>query len=78
MYWDLNSGSSTYNRLVYKNPGGDYEHLIDYDTYNYMFTTDYNYDQIAGKGGAIFFHQFSPCRADFLHEKQICPALFLF
>lgn len=56
MYWDLNSGSSTYNRLVYKNPGGSYEHLIDYDTYNYMVTTDYNIEQTAKKGGAIFFH----------------------
>lgn len=56
MYWNLNSGSNTYNQLVYKNPGGEYEHLIDYNTYNYMVTTDYNIEQIAGKGGAIFFH----------------------
>lgn len=56
MYWNLNSGSDTYNQLVYSNPGGDYEHLIDYKTYNYMFTTDYNIEQIENKGGAIFFH----------------------
>ncbi len=57
MYWDLNSGSSTYNQLVYSNPGGDYEHLIDYTTtYQYLFTTDYTIEQIANKGGAIFFH----------------------
>lgn len=56
MYWDLNSGSKEYNQLVYSNPGGDYEHLIDYATYDYMLTTDYNREQTAGKGGAIFFH----------------------
>ncbi|MDO5409597.1 MAG: L,D-transpeptidase family protein [Lachnospiraceae bacterium] len=56
MYWNLNSGQETYNQLVYENPGGNYEHLIDYKTYNYMFTTDYNVEQIEKKGGAIFFH----------------------
>lgn len=57
MYWDLNSGTSNYNRLVYKNPGGNYEHLIGYQVpYKYMFTTDYNIEQAAEKGGAIFFH----------------------
>lgn len=56
MYWDLNSNSKNYNRLVYSNPGGDYEHLIKYKTYKYMFTTDYNSEQIKGKGGAIFLH----------------------
>ncbi|WP_432616836.1 S-layer homology domain-containing protein [Butyricicoccus sp.] len=56
MYWDLNSGSKNYNRLVYSNPGGDYEQLIKYKTYKYMFTTDYNTEQIKGKGGAIFLH----------------------
>ena len=56
MYWDLNSGSKNYNRLVYSNPGGDYEQLIKYKTYKYMFTTDYNTEQVKGKGGAIFLH----------------------
>ena len=57
MYWNLNSGSKTYNRLVTKDPGGDREHLISYtNQYAYLFTTDYNTEQISGKGGAIFFH----------------------
>ncbi|MDO5547970.1 MAG: InlB B-repeat-containing protein [Eubacteriales bacterium] len=57
MYWNLNSGTSTYNQLVTKDPKGDREHLIDYPSqYGYLFTTDYNVEQIADKGGAIFFH----------------------
>ena len=57
MYWNLNSGSKTYNRLVTKDPGGDREHLISYaNQYAYLFTTDYNTEQVSGKGGAIFFH----------------------
>jgi L,D-peptidoglycan transpeptidase YkuD (ErfK/YbiS/YcfS/YnhG family) len=60
MYWDLNSGSPTYNRLVYSDPGGQKEHLIEYGqkygTYKYALITDYNYEQAAGKGGAIFIH----------------------
>ena len=53
MYWDLNSGSPTYNRLVYSDPGGQKEHLIEYGqkygTYKYALITDYNYEQAAGK-----------------------------
>jgi L,D-peptidoglycan transpeptidase YkuD (ErfK/YbiS/YcfS/YnhG family) len=57
MYWNLNSGTSTYNQLVTTDPKGDREHLIEYATqYGYLFTTDYNTEQIANKGGAIFFH----------------------
>jgi L,D-peptidoglycan transpeptidase YkuD (ErfK/YbiS/YcfS/YnhG family) len=57
MYWDLNSGSPTYNRLVYSYPGGDCEQLSAYTrTYRYAFVTDYNYEQTPGKGGAIFLH----------------------
>lgn len=57
MYWDLNSGSSTYNRLIYNNPGGDYEHLASYPTqYKYALVTDYNNGQVQDKGGAIFLH----------------------
>ncbi|MBK1813052.1 SH3 domain-containing protein [Clostridium sp. YIM B02505] len=57
MYWDLNSGSSTYNRLIYSNPGGDYEHLASYPThYKYALITDYNVNQTANKGGGIFVH----------------------
>ena len=60
MYWDLNSGSATYNRLVYGDPGGKRERLILYGTvyvtYRYALITDYNYEQAAGKGGAIFIH----------------------
>jgi L,D-peptidoglycan transpeptidase YkuD (ErfK/YbiS/YcfS/YnhG family) len=56
MFWDLNSGSPNYNRLVTSDPGGKCEHLIDYDTYRYSLITDYNYGQTAGKGGAIFIH----------------------
>lgn len=33
MYWNLNSGTKTYNQLVTKDPGGDREHLIEYDNY---------------------------------------------
>ncbi|GKU31633.1 SH3 domain-containing protein [Clostridium folliculivorans] len=57
MYWDLNSGSSTYNRLIHNNPGGDFEHLASYPTqYKYALVTDYNVNQTANKGGAIFVH----------------------
>ncbi|WP_051652461.1 SH3 domain-containing protein [Clostridium algidicarnis] len=57
MYWDLNSGSSTYNRLIYNNPGGDYEHLASYpNQYKYALVTDYNNGQVQDKGGAIFLH----------------------
>lgn len=57
MYWDLNSGSSTYNRLIYNNPGGDYEHLASYPKqYKYALVTDYNNGQVQDKGGAIFLH----------------------
>jgi L,D-peptidoglycan transpeptidase YkuD (ErfK/YbiS/YcfS/YnhG family) len=60
MYWDLNSGSPSYNRLVYSDPGGEREQLIiygtQYVTYKYSLITDYNYEQTAGKGGAIFIH----------------------
>lgn len=57
MYWDLNSNHSTYNRLVNYNPGGDYEHLKSYPRqYEYSLITDYNYNQVPNKGGAIFIH----------------------
>ncbi|GFP74191.1 SH3 domain-containing protein [Clostridium fungisolvens] len=57
MYWDLNSGSATYNRLIHNNPGGDFEHLASYPTqYKYALVTDYNVNQTANKGGAIFVH----------------------
>lgn len=57
MYWDLNSGSSTYNRLIHNNPGGDFEHLASYPThYKYALVTDYNVNQTANKGGGIFVH----------------------
>jgi len=56
-YWDLNSESSTYNRMVSSNPGGDFEHLIDFETqYKYALVTDWNYSQSPNKGGAIFIH----------------------
>lgn len=57
MYWDLNSGSSTYNRLIHNNPDGDFEHLASYPTqYKYALVTDYNVNQTANKGGGIFVH----------------------
>ena len=57
MYWDLNNGSENYNRMVSYNPGGDCEHLIYYKKqYEYSLITDYNYNQISNKGGAIFIH----------------------
>ncbi len=57
MYWDLNSGSSTYNRLIHNNPGGDFEHLASYPVqYKYALVTDYNYCKTHNKGGAIFLH----------------------
>ncbi|GFZ33978.1 hypothetical protein CSC2_45040 [Clostridium zeae] len=57
MYWDLNSGSSTYNRLIHNNPGGDFEHLASYpNQYKYALVTDYNVNQTANKGGGIFVH----------------------
>ncbi|WP_300350048.1 cell wall-binding protein [Clostridium sp.] len=57
MYWDLNNGSKYYNRLVRYNPGGDYEHLLSYKRqYEYALITDYNYNQVPNKGGAIFVH----------------------
>jgi len=56
-YWDLNSGSPTYNRMISSNPGGDLEHLIDFGTeYKYALVTDWNYSQSPNKGGAIFIH----------------------
>lgn len=56
-YWDLNSGSPTYNRLIKNNPGGDYEELASYpNQYKYALVTDYNYNQGVDKGGAIFIH----------------------
>lgn len=57
MYWNLNSGTPTYNRLIHNNPGGDFEHLSSYPgQYKYALVTDYNYNQAANKGGAIFIH----------------------
>lgn len=57
MYWDLNSGSPTYNRLLYRDPGGDREDLWAIGAqYDYVLTTDYNYEQTENKGGAIFVH----------------------
>ena len=57
MYWDLNNGSKNYNRMVSYNPGGDCEHLIYYKKqYEYSLITDYNYNQVSNKGGAIFVH----------------------
>ena len=57
MYWDLNNGSKNYNRMVSYNPGGDCEHLIYYKKqYEYSLITDYNYNQVINKGGAIFVH----------------------
>ncbi|SHI95386.1 L,D-peptidoglycan transpeptidase YkuD, ErfK/YbiS/YcfS/YnhG family [Clostridium cavendishii DSM 21758] len=56
-YWNLNSGSQTYNRLINHNPGGDYEHLASYQAqYKYALVTDYNINQAPNKGGAIFLH----------------------
>ncbi|XZI42714.1 L,D-transpeptidase family protein [Clostridium perfringens] len=57
MYWDLNNGSKNYNRMASYNPGGDCEHLIYYKKqYEYSLITDYNYNQVSNKGGAIFVH----------------------
>lgn len=57
MYWDLNSDSPTYNRLVYSDPGGDREVLWKMGAqYNYVLNTSYNEDQTKDKGGAIFIH----------------------
>lgn len=57
MYWDLNSGSDTYNRLVYTDPNGDRELLWKMGAqYNYVLNTSYNEEQVIGKGGAIFIH----------------------
>lgn len=56
-YWDSNSGSPTYNRMINSNIGGDLEHLIDYQTtYKYALVTDWNYSQKPDKGAAIFIH----------------------
>ena len=56
-YWDSNSGSPTYNRMISSNIGGDLEHLIDYQTpYKYALVTDWNNSQIPNKGAAIFIH----------------------
>jgi len=56
-YWDLNSGSPTYNRMISSDTGGDLEHLIDFGTqYKYALVTDWNYNQSPDKGGAIFIH----------------------
>lgn len=55
-YWNLNSGSSTYNRWIQWNPGGDYERLKTERLYKYALVLDYNWSQKAGKGGAIFIH----------------------
>ena len=56
-YWDSNSGSPTYNRMISSNIGGDLEHLIDYQkTYKYALVTDWNYNQTPDKGAAIFIH----------------------
>lgn len=56
LYWDLNSWSPNYNRLVESRPNGYSEHLISYPVYEYLFTTDYNDEQVPGKGAAIFLH----------------------
>ena len=56
LYWDLNSWSPNYNRLVESCPSGYSEHLISYQVYEYLFTTDYNDEQTPGKGAAIFLH----------------------
>ena len=56
LYWDLNSWSPNYNRLVEFRPNGYSEHLISYSVYEYLFTTDYNEEQVPGKGAAIFLH----------------------
>jgi len=56
-YWDLNNGSPNYNRMVSRAVGGEFEHLIDYQTtYKYALVTDWNYSQNPNKGGAIFIH----------------------
>jgi len=56
-YWDLNNGSPNYNRMVSSAVGGEFEHLIDYQTtYKYALVTDWNYSQNPNKGGAIFIH----------------------
>lgn len=56
-YWNLNSGSPTYNRMVTSNPGDESEHLIDFKTqYTYALVTDWNYSQNPNKGGEIFIH----------------------
>lgn len=56
-YWDSNSGSPTYNRMISSNIGGDLEHLIDYQTtYKYALVTDWNFNQTPDKGAAIFIH----------------------
>ena len=57
MYWDLNSGSATYNRLVNSDPGGSREVLYQMGKqYDYILNTSYNYEQTEHKGGAIFIH----------------------
>lgn len=57
MYWDLNSDSPNYNNLVYSDPGGDRENLLEMGAqYNYVLNTSYNEEQTKDKGGAIFIH----------------------
>jgi len=57
MYWDLNSDSPTYNRLVFQDPGGDREILSQMGSqYDFILNTSYNYEQTPNKGGAIFIH----------------------
>ena len=60
-YWDLNSGTPTYNRLISRDVGGEFEHLIDFQTqYKYVLVTDWNYSQTPDRGGAIFIHVNGP------------------
>ncbi|MFT9055316.1 MAG: L,D-transpeptidase family protein [Ethanoligenens sp.] len=55
-YWDENSGSSTYNRWVEGNPGGECEQIATQPLYKYAMALDYNWNQTPGKGAGIFIH----------------------
>lgn len=66
MYWDGDTTSSTYNRLVDRkktkafNPASS-EHLIDYvPYYNYALNIGYNADCVKGAGSALFVHCLGP------------------
>lgn len=62
LYWDGDSDSSRYNKLVNIRDYTDFnkkesEHLSDYvGYYDYAIDTGYNPEGIAGKGSALFLH----------------------